>query len=83
MRKTMKASTLRDNQSHDNDRATKPYNSTECRRRRLCRLLVIALGSAAPLDMGDVKVSAAANVGQRSPPKDGRNPAGRVLRGVV
>ena len=53
------------------DRSAKPHNSTECRRRRLCRQLVVAVGSASPLDVGDVKVPAAANVGQRSPPTDG------------
>ena len=52
------------------DRSAKPHNSTECRRRRLCRQHVVAVGSAAPLDVGDVKVSAVANMSQRSPPKD-------------
>ena len=53
------------------DRPAKPHNSTECRQRRLCRQLVIAIGSPAPLGVGDMKVSAAVNVGQRQLLKDG------------
>ena len=75
MNKTMKASTVKVTMTSlfrdGGDRPAKPHNSTECLRRRLCRQLIVAVGSATPLDVGGVKVSTAANVGQRSPPIDG------------
>ena len=46
---------------------------TECRGRRSCRQLVVAVGSVATLDVEDVHFSSAANVGQRSPAKDGES----------
>ena len=71
----MKASTLRNNQSHDDvtggDRSAKPRNSDECRRRLSYRQLVVAVVLTAPIDVRDVKFSSAANVGQPSPRKDG------------
>ena len=86
MRKTMKASTLRGNQWHDDvtvsiaativlRNLTTPPNADEdvCVDSSSSQLVPprrAAPRRAAPRDVRDVKISAAANVGQRSPPKD-------------
>ena len=79
MRKTMKPSTLRDYQWHDDvtvsiaativlRNLTTPPNADEDGRVNSSSSQLVP--SLAPRDVGDVKISAAANVDHRSPPKD-------------